>query len=80
MVGWAIADLMCAELVETALRNAAATTQINADAIWHSDRGSVYTSASFRTLVKELGMRSSTGRTGVCWDCEKLRAPDLVAV
>ncbi|MFP5315616.1 MAG: integrase core domain-containing protein, partial [Actinomycetes bacterium] len=34
----------------------------------HSDRGSVYTSAAFRALVTELGMRSSMGRTGVCWD------------
>ncbi|MEC5185774.1 transposase InsO family protein, partial [Cryobacterium sp. MP_3.1] len=28
----------------------------------------VYTSAAFRTLVTSLGMRSSMGRTGVCWD------------
>ncbi len=66
VVGWAIADHMRTELVENALRNAAATTLIGADAIWHSDRGSVYTSASFRALVTGLGMRSSMGRTGVC--------------
>ncbi|MET4781320.1 transposase InsO family protein [Glaciihabitans sp. UYNi722] len=28
----------------------------------------VYTSSDFRTLVTSLGMRSSMGRTGVCWD------------
>ena len=28
----------------------------------------VYTSADFRALVSSLGMRSSMGRTGVCWD------------
>jgi transposase InsO family protein len=28
----------------------------------------VYTSAEFRALVTGLGMRSSMGRTGVCWD------------
>jgi len=28
----------------------------------------VYTSTDFRALVKRLGMRSSMGRTGVCWD------------
>jgi len=28
----------------------------------------VYTSTDFRTLVASLGMRSSMGRTGVCWD------------
>ena len=68
VVGWSIADHMRTELVETALRNAAATAVIEPDAIFHSDRGSVYTSAGYRALVAGLGMRSSMGRTGVCWD------------
>ena len=68
VVGWAIADHMRTELVADALKNAAATTWIEADAVFHSDRGSVYTSAEYRALVTDLGMRSSMGRTGVCWD------------
>ena len=68
VVGWAIADHMRTELVADALRNAAATTRIEPSAIFHSDRGSVYTSAEYRALVVGLGMRSSMGRTGVCWD------------
>lgn len=68
VVGWSIADHMRTELVEDALKNAAATTWIAPGAIFHSDRGSVYTSADYRALVAELGMRSSMGRTGVCWD------------
>lgn len=68
VVGWAIKDHMRVELVEEALKNAAATTVIEADAIFHSDRGSVYTSEKYRALVAGLGMRSSVGRTGVCWD------------
>lgn len=68
VVGWSIADHMRTELVADALQNAAQTTHIEPGAIWHSDRGSVYTSAAFRALVTELGMRSSMGRTGVCWD------------
>ena len=68
VVGWSIADHMRTELVETALNNAAATTIIEPFAIFHSDRGSVYTSADYRKLVKNLNMRSSMGRTGVCWD------------
>jgi putative transposase len=68
VVGWSIADHMCTELVADALRNAAATTRIEPDAIWHFHRGSVYTSAEFWALVTSLGMRSSMGRTGVCWD------------
>lgn len=65
VVGWSIADHMRTELVADALKNAAATTRIEPDAIWHSDRGSVYTSTDFRALVTGLGMRSSMGRTGV---------------
>ena len=66
VVGWSIADHMRTELVETAMRNAAATAVIEPDAIFHSDRGSVYTSAGYRALVAGLGMPSSMGRTGVC--------------
>ena len=59
---------MRVELVERALRNASDTMRIEPDAIFHSDRGSVYTSASFRASVISLGMRSSMGKTGICWD------------
>ncbi|BCL30574.1 integrase core domain-containing protein [Streptomyces aurantiacus] len=34
----------------------------------HSDRGSGYASAQFRAHVRELGPRSSCGRTGSCFD------------
>ena len=68
VVGWSIADHMRTELVADALKNAAATTVIEPLAIFHSDRGSVYTSADYRKLIKDLGMCSSMGRTGVCWD------------
>ena len=68
VVGWSIADHMRTELVADALKNAAATTVIQPQAIFHSDRGSVYTSADYRQLITDLGMRSSMGRTGVCWD------------
>ena len=47
VVDWSIADHMRTELVATALKNAAATTMIEPDAIWHSDRGSVYASTDF---------------------------------
>ncbi|WP_405585558.1 integrase core domain-containing protein [Streptomyces sp. NBC_01190] len=36
--------------------------------IFHSDRGSQYTSHQFRELLTELDMRQSTGRTGSCFD------------
>jgi transposase InsO family protein len=68
IVGWSIADHMRTQHPADALTNAAATTLIEPAAIWHSDCGSVYPSAEFRVLVTSLGMRSSMGRTGVCWD------------
>jgi len=55
-------------LRKAALRKAALTAVIEEDAIFHSDRGSVYTSAVYRAFRRRLGMRSSMGRTGVGWD------------
>ena len=67
VVSWCIADHLRTELVADALRNAAATTVIEPSAIFHADRGSVDASAEYRALATSLGMRSSMGRTGVCW-------------
>ena len=68
VVGWSIADHMRTELVAAALNNAAATTLIEPGSVFHSDRGSVYTSRGYRALVAGLAMRSLMGRTGQCWD------------
>ena len=68
VVGWSVADHMRTKLVVDALKNAAQTTVIEAGAVFHSDRGSVYVATKYRTLVTRLGMRSSVGKTGVCWD------------
>ena len=38
------------------------------DAIFHSDRGSNYTSTSFAAALAEHGVRQSVGRTGICYD------------
>ena len=38
------------------------------DVIFHSDRGSQYTSADFEETCELLGITRSVGRTGVCWD------------
>lgn len=34
----------------------------------HSDQGCHYTSISFRTLIREVGLRQSMSRRGNCWD------------
>ena len=37
-------------------------------AIFHSDRGSNYTSAEFGEVLENLGIKRSVGRTGICYD------------
>jgi putative transposase len=37
-------------------------------AVFHSDRGSNYTSAEFAAVLEGLGIRQSAGRTGSCFD------------
>ncbi|GLW58876.1 transposase [Kitasatospora phosalacinea] len=68
VVGWALADHHRAELAIAALRLAAGRGQLEAGCIMHTDRGSEYTSAEFRSLIRELGMRQSMGRVGSCYD------------
>jgi transposase InsO family protein len=64
LAGWAIADHMRTELVEDALRAAAATRGSLAGAIFHSDHGSVYTSRAFAELCERLGVVRSMGAVG----------------
>lgn len=36
--------------------------------VFHSDRGSKYTSKQYRRLLKSYGLRSSMRDVGACWD------------
>jgi transposase InsO family protein len=36
--------------------------------VCHSDRGSQYTSAAYRDLLDQHGLRHSAGQPGTCWD------------
>ncbi len=51
VVGWSIKDHMRTELVKDALKNAATTTLIEEDAVFHSDHESVYTSNCLKNLT-----------------------------
>ena len=69
ILGWSLDDHMRAELVGDALSKAAMTRcHLCRDTIFHSDRGSQYTSKVIVDLADELGLRRSMGETGVCWD------------
>jgi putative transposase len=67
-VGYALADHMRTDLVIEALEMAARNYPLAEDAIFHSDRGTQYTSEAFGIKTAELGIRRSVGRTGVCFD------------
>lgn len=68
VIGYAMADHMRTELVIDALDMAARNHHLEPGCIFHSDRGSQYTSADFSAAIKRHEMRSSLGRTGSCFD------------
>jgi transposase InsO family protein len=68
VLGHAMAEHMRAELVSEAVELAHHRGLVECDAIFHSDRGSQYTSAEFRATLNKLHMRASMGRTGSCYD------------
>jgi putative transposase len=68
VIGYAMADHHRAELVTDALKMAAGRGDLKPGCIMHSDRGSEYTSGEFRREIRELHLRQSMGRTGICYD------------
>lgn len=68
VVGWSIADNMKASLVVSAMEMAWKKGYVAGNAIFHSDRGSQYTSSLFATWAKVHDVRLSVGRTGSCHD------------
>jgi transposase InsO family protein len=68
VVGWAIADNMRAQLVVSAMEMAWSRGYVAGNAIFHSDRGSQYTSSLFAAWAKAHDVRLSVGRTGSCHD------------
>lgn len=68
VVGWAIADHMRTDLVTDALEMAIARRHPPKGVIFHSDRGTQYTSREFATFCRKQNIRRSLGRTGICFD------------
>ena len=68
VIGWAMDDNYRTPLITAAIEMAARSLDLPEGAIFHSDRGSNYTSAEFAAVLERLGIRQSVGRTGVCFD------------
>lgn len=69
VIGYAFSDSLHTDVVEDALRRAVTfrdgdTTGV----IFHADRGCQYTSDQLDRAARDLKVRLSVGRTGVCWD------------
>ena len=68
VVGWAVDDNYRTPLITAAIGMAARNLDLPEGAVFHSDRGSNYTSAEFAAVLEGLGIRQSVGRTGICFD------------
>jgi len=68
IVGWAMDDNYKTPLISRAIKMAARNLDLPEGAVFHSDRGSNYTSAEFAKVLGKLGITQSVGRTGICYD------------
>lgn len=68
VVGWAIADHMRTDLVEEALEMAIIHRRPTGPVIFHTDKGTQYSSDQFVKYCENNGILRSMGRTGVCYD------------
>jgi putative transposase len=68
VLGWSLDERYPARLVCAAMDMAARRIPLPENAIFHSDRGSQYTSHDFAATLGAYGVRQSVGRTGICFD------------
>ena len=68
VVGWAVADHMRTKLVTDALHMAFAHRRPAQGLIFHSDKGSQYTSKGYAALARANGVALSVGATGCAYD------------
>ena len=69
VVGWKLDHRMPTELVTGALKDAVKNWGIDTcNTIFHSDRGSQYTSNEMRTLLKKMKITQSMSAKGNCYD------------
>ena len=68
IVGWSMSERMKTDLIVQALQKAHALRKPQYGCVFHSDRGSQYTSHAFAQQILKLKMRSSMSDVGYCYD------------
>lgn len=68
VIGWSMATHMRTDLICDAITMAATNVDLAPGVVFHSDRGTQYTSDQYAKHLKKLGITASMGRTGICWD------------
>ena len=68
IIGWAMDKTMSTNLIKRALIMAITLRKPQRGLIFHSDRGSQYTSEGFSALLKQHGLLASMSGKGACWD------------
>lgn len=68
VIGWSMSETMDAKIITEALNMAFAGKEKPDNCIFHSDRGSQYTSAEVKEKIEKLGLTQSMSRKANCWD------------
>jgi len=68
IIGWAMSKRMTVDLVQRAMQMAINLRSPDKGLIFHSDRGSQYTSKRFSRLLKGRHIKASMSGVGACWD------------
>ncbi|MDQ2950193.1 MAG: IS3 family transposase [Acidobacteriota bacterium] len=68
VIGWAMHQILDAQLVIAALRMALQQRQPTAQLILHSDRGRQFASAAYRQVLAQHRLTASMSRKGNCYD------------
>lgn len=68
IIGWSINKRMTSDLVLQSVKQAYWLRGHPKGVIFHSDRGSQYTSKKLKNALTKLGIKQSMGDVGACWD------------
>lgn len=68
IIGWALGKRMTTDLITRSIQQAYWLRKHPKGVIFHSDRGSQYTSKKLKASLKKMGITPSMGDVGACWD------------